>query len=44
MLKYNMNKNSVKYTSQTYTFLYYEKYQSKNFIKKYNIISSLLSK
>ena len=39
MLNYNM-----KYTSQTYTFLYYEKNKCKNNIKTYSLISKLLNK
>lgn len=39
-----MKNNSLNYSSQTYTFLYYEKYQSKNYFKKYKIITNLLNK
>jgi hypothetical protein len=35
---------SQTYTSQTYTFLYHEKHNSKNYFKKYKIITNLLNK
>ena len=35
---------TIKYTSQTYTFLYHEKHNSKNYFKKYKIITNLLNK
>jgi hypothetical protein len=33
-MKKENTQNNISYSSQTYTFLYYEKYQSKNRIKK----------